>query len=163
MWKERKINKKEAGFCPFFFKKKLHGYSVLLGKIGRFVITFKALGVSPFESRAPFLVFSLKKSPFYFGSFLSIYLFTATHGNILRHTTWQSCKKSQLWRRHFALSLKVCVRMKERKILFTHPHTPHPEPVWPDWENFALWVTFQGLWQQLFCPNRPHFNKVVKL
>ena len=21
----------------------------------------------------------------------------------------------------------------------------------------ALWATFQSLWQQLFCPNRPHF------
>ena len=28
--------------------------------------------------------------------------------------------------------------------------------VWPYWVIFALWATFQSLWQQWFSPNRPH-------
>ena len=25
----------------------------------------------------------------------------------------------------------------------------------------ALWATFQNLWQQLFCPNHPHFRQFL--
>ena len=26
------------------------------------------------------------------------------------------------------------------------------------WQFIELWATFQSLWKQLFCPNRPHFQ-----
>ena len=31
--------------------------------------------------------------------------------------------------------------------------------VWPDW---AIYCTFQSLWQQLFCPNHPYFRQFCK-
>ena len=31
-------------------------------------------------------------------------------------------------------------------------------PVWPDWVIHCTLATFQSLWQQLFCPNCPHFE-----
>ena len=33
--------------------------------------------------------------------------------------------------------------------------------MWPDWEIFGLRVTFQSLWQQLICPNRPHSYAII--
>ena len=36
-------------------------------------------------------------------------------------------------------------------------------PVWPDWAIFALWATFQSMWQQLYCPNLRHSQAGVKI
>ena len=32
--------------------------------------------------------------------------------------------------------------------------------VWPDWA-IEFWALFQKLWQQLFCPNCPHFLAII--
>ena len=40
--------------------------------------------------------------------------------------------------------------------------TCHSWPVWPDLANYCTLGNFQNLWQQLFCPNRPHFLAIFK-